>query len=82
VIGICGGIRGDWDTADHYKSIDADILYLSGTPDEFYTPERIASFPTNYVNTREVTAKSYDAAHEMIQTMREDVKVWLTGFTD
>jgi phospholipase/carboxylesterase len=78
VIGICGGIPGDWDTADHYKSIDAGVLYLSGSRDEFYTPERIATFPDQLrQRAREVTAKSYDAAHEMIQPMRDDVKAWL-----
>lgn len=78
VIGMCGGIPGDWDTADHYKSIEADVLYISGTRDEFYTPERIAGFPDKLrQRAHEVTAKSYDAAHEMIQPMRDNVKAWL-----
>ena len=32
-IGICGGILGDWDPTDHYKSIEADVLHLSGARD-------------------------------------------------
>lgn len=78
VVGICGGIPGDWDTSDSYKSIDAGVLYLSGTRDEFYTPERIADFPDKLrQRATDVTIKSYDAAHEMVQPMRDDVRSWL-----
>jgi phospholipase/carboxylesterase len=79
VVGICGGIPGDWDTSDHYKPIDADVFYLAGARDEFYTPERIAAFPDRLrQRAHDVLFKSYDAAHEMIQPMRDDVRQWLT----
>ena len=42
VIGICGGLPGDWETSDVYKSTDAAVFHLSGTRDEFYPPERVA----------------------------------------
>src|SRR5919106_884511 len=31
VIGICGGIPGDWETSDIYRHTDLDVLHLAGT---------------------------------------------------
>jgi phospholipase/carboxylesterase len=79
VIGICGGIPGDWDSSDHYKTIDAGVLYLSGTRDEFYTPERIADFPERLrQRASDVIHRAYDAGHELVPAMRADVREWLT----
>ena len=46
VTGICGGLPGDWETADLYKATDAAVIHLAGKQDEFYTPERIANYET------------------------------------
>jgi len=79
VIGICGGIPGDWDTSATYKETDASLLYLHGTQDEFYTPERVAGFESKLkMRAREVETKSYDAGHEISSAMREDIKAWLS----
>ena len=78
VIGICGGIPGDWETNETYQTVPADVFHLAGTRDEFYTPERIKDFETNLrTRTRSVTFKSYEAAHEIVEGMRADVKEWL-----
>ena len=44
VVGICGGIPGDWDTNPNYVPVPADVFHLAGTRDEFYTPERIQDY--------------------------------------
>jgi phospholipase/carboxylesterase len=78
VVGICGGLPGDWETSGLYKETAASVLYLSGTRDEFYTPERVADYGERLrLRARDVEVKSYDAAHEMTPEMREDVKAWL-----
>jgi phospholipase/carboxylesterase len=79
VVGICGGLPGDWETSELYKETAASVLYLSGTRDEFYTPERVADYGERLLlRARDVEVKSYDeAAHEMVPAMREDVKAWL-----
>jgi len=78
VIGICGGIPGDWDTNQNYHGSQLDVFHLAGTRDEFYTPERVLTYENQLATrARRVTFKSYDAAHEIVPQMREDVRQWL-----
>ena len=78
VIGICGGIPGDWETNQKYHGAELDVFHLAGTRDEFYTPERVLTYETQLATrARRVTFKSYDAAHEIVPQMREDVRQWL-----
>jgi predicted esterase len=78
VIGICGGLPGDWETSELYKETAASVLYLSGTRDEFYTPERVANYGERLrMRARDVEVKSYAAAHEIVPAMREEIEAWL-----
>ena len=78
VVGICGGIPGDWETSELYKKTKAEVFHLAGTRDEFYTPERIRNYEQQLgTRARSITFKSYDAAHEIVEDMRVDVKRWL-----
>jgi phospholipase/carboxylesterase len=82
VVGICGGIPGDWTTSQTYRNAEIDVLHLAGTRDEFYTPERVREYESQLkTRARSVTFKSYDAAHEIVPEMRPDVVQWFTGFT-
>lgn len=82
VIGICGGTPGDWETNDSYKPTTASIFHLSGTRDEFYPPARVAPYESQLrMRANDVEFKSYNAAHEIVQPMREDVREWLTRKT-
>ncbi len=78
VVGICGGIPGDWETNPSYRKADLDVFHLTGTRDEFYTPERVRDYERQLkTRARSVQFKSYDAAHEIIPEMRSDVVQWL-----
>ncbi|HEX8847041.1 MAG TPA: hypothetical protein VF791_20530 [Pyrinomonadaceae bacterium] len=78
VIGICGGLPGDWETSESYKRTDASVLHLHGVRDEFYPPSRTAEYARRLrARAQEVEVKAYDAAHEITQPMREDVFEWL-----
>lgn len=78
VIGICGGIPGDWDTNPDYKTTQLNVFHLAGKNDEFYPPERVRDYEKQLASrARTVTFKSYDATHEIVPAMREDVKRWL-----
>jgi phospholipase/carboxylesterase len=78
VIGICGGIPGDWETNEAYHGPALDVFHLAGARDEFYTPERVRDYEAQLATrAHSVKFKSYDAAHEIVQPMREDVKQWL-----
>ena len=78
IIGICGGIPGDWDSNDNYKTTEAAVFHLSGTRDEFYTPDRVKNYEQQLrTRARDLTWKDYDAAHEITEKMREDVRPWI-----
>jgi phospholipase/carboxylesterase len=78
VIGICGGIPGDWQTNQGYHGSELKVFHLAGTRDEFYTPERVGDYKAQLeTRARNVTFKNYDAAHEIVPEMREDIRQWL-----
>jgi phospholipase/carboxylesterase len=81
VIGICGGIPGDWETSATYQPTKAALLHLTGTRDEYYPPSRVADYENRLrLRAENVEFRSYDAAHEMVPAMREDVKAWLKKY--
>jgi predicted esterase len=78
VVGICGGIPGDWETSEDYQPTRAAVFHLAGTRDEYYPPSRVADYEARLgLRARNAEFKSYDAAHEMVPAMREDVRAWL-----
>jgi predicted esterase len=78
VIGICGGMPGDWDTSELYKQTDAAVFHLAGARDEFYPPARVSDYVASLrARAKDVEFKSYDAGHEIVQAMRDDVREWL-----
>jgi phospholipase/carboxylesterase len=78
VIGICGGLPGDWETNELYKDTDAAVFHLAGERDEFYPPSRVANYATQLrQRASDVEFHSYDAGHEISQPMREDIRDWL-----
>lgn len=78
IIGICGGLPGDWETSEAYKPTHAGVLHLTGARDEFYPPSRVSDYEERLrLRAADVEFKSYDAAHEIVKEMREDVRGWL-----
>ena len=79
VVGICGGIPGDWETSTIYARTPLDVFHLAGTRDEFYSPDRVKDYERQLkTRARSVQFKSYNAAHEFVPEMRPDVVQWLT----
>ncbi len=55
------------------------MLHLTGTRDEYYPPSRVADYEERLrLRAENVEFKSYDAAHEIVPAMRDDVRAWLT----
>jgi len=78
VVGICGGLPGDWETSDVYQPSDAAVFHLAGNTDEFYSPGRVNDFAERLrLRARHVEFKTYEAGHEIVQPMREDIRQWL-----
>lgn len=79
VIGICGGMPGDWETSELYQPTKGAVFHLTGERDEFYPPARTGDYAAQLrQRAAEVEFKSYDAGHEIVQPMRDDMRAWLT----
>jgi phospholipase/carboxylesterase len=83
VAGISGGIPGDFDDREKYQPTNVPVFYLYGTRDEFYplekfdeNREKLKARATNF------QSKTYDAAHEITDEMRADIKSWLQKNVD
>jgi predicted esterase len=78
VLGICGGLPGDWETSETYKPTSAAVFHLVGEKDEYYPPARVSDYGARLkLRAQNVGFKSYDAAHEIVPAMREDIREWL-----
>jgi predicted esterase len=78
VIGICGGLPGDWDANDAYKETDAAVFHLAGERDEYYGPRRVVDYAKQLSQrANDVEFRSYDAGHEISEPMRGDIRAWL-----
>lgn len=79
VIGIAGGVPGDWETSEAYKDTDAAVFHLAGERDEYYGPDRVANYESQLSQrAKDVEFRRYDAGHEISPAMRADVREWLT----
>jgi len=82
VIGICGGIPADWEKSELYKQTNAAVFHLSGARDEFYPPGRTVNYAAQLkARATDVEFRTYDAAHEIVQPMRDDMRSWLAQRT-
>jgi phospholipase/carboxylesterase len=83
VVGICGGLPGDWESSELYKPTAAAVLHLTGNRDEFYPPTRTKDYAAQLeMRAHDVEMRSYDAEHEIVPVMREDVREWLHKHKD
>ena len=80
IVGICGGLPGDWETSELYQRADVAVLHLHGAQDEFYPPARVADYAERLrARTRDVEVRGYEAGHELTPAMRADAKEWLAS---
>jgi predicted esterase len=78
VVGVCGGLPGDWETSQLYRPTSAAVLHLTGERDEFYPPERVRPYGEQLrARAGDVEVRAYDAGHEITEAMRADVREWL-----
>ncbi len=78
VIGICGGIPGDWETNENFRQTSASVFHLSGERDDVYPPSRTANYAAQlHDRATDMQFRSYDAAHEIVPSMRDDMRSWL-----
>lgn len=75
VLGVCGGIPSDLAANEKYQPTNAQVFYLYADNDEFYSPEKYASYDAalkDFLPNYE--SKCYPAKHEITDAMRTDMK--------
>jgi phospholipase/carboxylesterase len=78
VVGVCGGLPGDWEASESYGPTRASVLHLTGARDEFYPPARVSDYAERLrARAGEVEVRDYDCGHEFVPAMRADVRAWL-----
>jgi predicted esterase len=78
VVGLCGGIPSDLETSELYQTLNADVLYLYGDTDEFYSNEKFQTYNERLCQKlKNYSSKQYNAKHEITDEMREEVRNWL-----
>jgi phospholipase/carboxylesterase len=78
VIGICGGLPGDWNSNELYQRTTAAVFHAAGKNDEYYPPERVEPYETQLrQRADDIDFRSYDAGHEISPEMRADIRAWL-----
>ena len=79
IIGVCGGIPSDLETNEIYRPTNADVFYLYGDDDEFYSLEKFQNYEQKLKNyLPNFKSKLYEAKHEITNEMRDDIKSWIS----
>jgi predicted esterase len=78
VIGICGGIPGDWESEGKYLNSNFDVLYIAGEKDEFYSPERLkTNAKALEKRARSVDFEVFDVGHEIPRDAYPLIDRWI-----
>jgi phospholipase/carboxylesterase len=77
VIGVCGGIPGDF-RQPKYREIDASVLHILATEDQFYSLERARGFEPELKRLApDVTFREYPSAHAFPRRAIPDIRRWV-----
>jgi predicted esterase len=80
VIGICGGIPGDWESSDRYCACNVEVLYIGGRSDQVYSPEKLAANAEALRSrARSVDLRIYDVGHEMPRMAFGEIGEWIAA---
>lgn len=77
VIGLCGGLPSDWETAS-YQPVTAAVLHIARRADEYYPPEVTDRYPERLrVRAREVEFHQLDGGHRFPSKGAAIVEDWV-----
>jgi phospholipase/carboxylesterase len=80
VVGLCGGIPGDWETPGKYRPASFPIFYAGGELDEFYPPAKIRENAEKLKRLAlSVEVRLFDAGHEVPASAIPVIREWLTS---
>lgn len=78
VIGVCGGLPGDFASNEQYQPTDASILHIAATEDEFYSTERTRCYEAALRKlATDVIYKEYPSPHVFPRASIPFIQNWL-----
>ena len=78
VVGICGGIPGDWDGTGKYREAGFGVLLVGGSRDEFYPPDRMRENGEKLRRRcRDVEVLVLEAGHEIPAAAHAPIRDWV-----
>jgi phospholipase/carboxylesterase len=78
IVGICGGIPGDWNAPGKYLESPFGVLLIGGNRDEFYPPDRIQANATRLKEkSRDVESLFFEAGHEIPPGAHVPIRDWI-----
>ncbi len=78
VIGVCGGLPGDFDQNPRYQPLSASILHIATTQDEFYGPERTCTYQSRLSRlASDVVYKEYEGPHQFPRRSLPFIRHWI-----
>jgi predicted esterase len=78
VVGICGGIPGDWSEPGKYRDGDFGVLLICGNRDEFYPPGRMSANAEKLrEKVRVVDTLFFETGHEIPPDALEPIRDWV-----
>jgi len=77
VIGICGGVPGNWDTG-HYQTVNAALLHIARSADDIYPPEVTQTYAERLrLHAADVEFHLLDGGHRFPSKAGPLVRDWL-----
>ncbi len=76
VIGICGGVPKDW-AEDKYQPVDAPILHISRSEDEYFPTDYVKGFPDRLrQHARDVEFHLLPGGHRFPSKAKPIIQAW------
>ncbi len=80
VIGLCGGIPGDWARSEEYHAADVDVLLVGGTRDPGYPPDMMErNAEALRGRARSVELLLQDIGHEYPRAANPAIAAWIAA---
>jgi phospholipase/carboxylesterase len=79
VVGICGGLPGDWESSDVSRQINAAVLHIARREDEYYPPKMTTHYAERLRRrAADVEFHLIDGGHQVPSSGHLIVEPWIS----
>lgn len=78
VVGICGGVPGDWDENPRYKRAQTHVLHIAATRDQWYSRQDNLQFRRRLAQrAASLDFRFYNSPHKFPRTSIPHIRAWI-----